>query len=213
MDKRIIIDITMTVLMHVLMSYSLTSEMYHEIFGIAVFILFLIHHYLNRWWYKSLKRRKKDPVRIFCDVIDILLFVFMILQPLSGIMMSRYLFRLNLFPSYARSIHLFLAHWGFVLLSLHIGTHLSTMIQRYHIPNIIQIAFLALGANGVYAFMRRRFMDYMFLRTSFAFFDFDESLFRFFFDHFQIMATFAVTAYFLTKGDGRQYTKKKKKKN
>ena len=199
MNLRLAIDIVMTVLMHVLMSYSLTSEKYHEFFGIAVFILFIIHHYQNRWWYKSLKRRKKDPVRIFCNIIDILLVIFMVLQPITGIMMSKYLFKLNLLTSYARSIHLFLAYWGYVLLSLHIGTHLSAMIRRFHIPKIIQIAFLALGANGVYAFMRRRFMDYMFLRTSFAFFDYDESLLSFFFDHFQIMAMFAVIAYFLTK--------------
>ncbi len=53
MKKRIqlIIDITMAVLLPLLMAYSLIGEAFHEVVGTAIFVLFIVHHILNRKWY------------------------------------------------------------------------------------------------------------------------------------------------------------------
>ena len=41
---KIIIDILMTALMFILMGMHLTGQMWHEIAGTALFVLFVVHH-------------------------------------------------------------------------------------------------------------------------------------------------------------------------
>ena len=61
---RMIIDILMTVLLPVLMAYSLVGEQAHEILGVLMFGLFIAHHVINRKWWKGLlhigTKGKKD---------------------------------------------------------------------------------------------------------------------------------------------------------
>ena len=51
---RLIIDIGMTLLLPLLMAYSLIGELFHEIIGTLIFLLFNIHHVMNRKWFGSL---------------------------------------------------------------------------------------------------------------------------------------------------------------
>lgn len=55
----------MTVLLPMLMAYSLIGEMLHEIIGRAIFVLFIVHHILNRKWYGALFKGKYNMRRIF----------------------------------------------------------------------------------------------------------------------------------------------------
>ena len=48
---RIGIDIGMTVLLLLLMAYELIGSGPHEWIGLAMFVLFVCHHLLNRGWY------------------------------------------------------------------------------------------------------------------------------------------------------------------
>ena len=45
---RIITDVCMTICLLLLMAYSFVGEVAHEIIGIAIFVLFILHHILNR---------------------------------------------------------------------------------------------------------------------------------------------------------------------
>ena len=49
-------DLVMTMLLPVLMAYSLVGEAIHEWLGIVMFLLFIVHQALNRQWYKNLFR-------------------------------------------------------------------------------------------------------------------------------------------------------------
>lgn len=63
--------------------------------------------------------------------------------------------------------------------------------------------FLPMGAvvtaYGLYAFVNRDIADYMFLRSQFVFFDFNEPLLLFILDYLAIMGFFVFLAYYLTK--------------
>ena len=93
MQKRIrlIIDIGMTLLLPLLMAYSLIGELFHEIIGTLIFLLFIIHHVLNRKWGGSLLKGKYSAGRIFRTVINVLLFIFMILFMTVGCLVIRIL--------------------------------------------------------------------------------------------------------------------------
>lgn len=196
---RTVVDMAMIVLLPMLMAYSLIGEKLHEIIGTILFALFIVHHVLNRQWYKAIFNGKYTPRRIFQTVLNFLLLVFMLMQPISGILMSKYLYssiRIAGSSATARELHLFLAYWGFVFMCLHAGTHMCAPIKKLQARGrrtltMILIALGAISVYGGYAFVKRRLPEYMFLRSSFAFFDFGEPRIFFFLDYIAMMILFA----------------------
>ena len=192
---RTVVDMAMIVLLPMLMAYSLIGEKLHEIIGTILFALFIVHHVLNRQWYKAILNGKYTPRRIFQTVLNFLLLVFMLMQPISGILMSKYLYssiRIAGSSATARELHLFLAYWGFVFMCLHAGTHMCAPIKKLQARGrrtltMILIALGAISVYGGYAFVKRRLPEYMFLRSSFAFFDFGEPRIFFFLDYIAMM--------------------------
>ena len=57
---RISADLAMPVLLLLLMTYDLIGQAAHEWLGIAMFLLFILHHVLNRSWLKSVFRRSEE---------------------------------------------------------------------------------------------------------------------------------------------------------
>ena len=192
---RTVVDMAMIVLLPMLMAYSLIGEKLHEIIGTILFALFIVHHVLNRQWYKAIFNGKYTPRRIFQTVLNFLLLVFMLTQPISGILMSKYLYssiRIAGSSATARELHLFLAYWGFVFMCLHAGTHMCAPIKKLQARGrrtltMILIALGAISVYGGYAFVKRRLPEYMFLRSSFAFFDFGEPRIFFFLEYIAMM--------------------------
>lgn len=128
---RITVDVLMTVTLLLLMPYSLIGEAFHEWVGVAMLVLFILHHILNLAWYKNLKKGRYSPFRICQTALASLLFLTMLGSMVSGIVMSRYAFDFLSFSrgqALAQSIHLPCAYWGFVLMSLHLGLHWGVMM-------------------------------------------------------------------------------------
>ena len=194
--KRLIVDAAMVLVLPLLMAYSLIGERFHELAGSLMLILFLVHHCLNKAWSWGLFRGKYSPDRIFQTALNVMLFLFMILQPLCGILMSKYVYTFlptEGLSSVAREIHLPLAHWGFTLMSIHAGTHLRPVIRK--LPAWIKLGGIVVSAYGAYAFIKRQFPSYMFLQTGFGFFDFSEPAVFFVLDVLCMMILFAACGY------------------
>jgi hypothetical protein len=202
MPKRKILDAAMVLLLPLLMAYSLIGEAFHEVAGTLMLALFILHHWMNRAWWKSLLRGKYSPQRVFRTALNLLLLIFMIAQPLCGILISKHLYTFlptDGVSSVARAIHLPLANWGFVLMSLHAGTHLGAMLPKE--KKAIILGFLAaISLYGIYAFFKRQIPAYMFLRLPFAFFDYSEVRFFFFTDYLSVMVLFATLGFVFIHG-------------
>ena len=200
MKKRIrmIVDISMTAILPPLMAYSLIGETFHEIAGVTMFAMFVVHQILNGKWYAALFKGRYTARRIFQTVVNLLMLIFMILQPLSGILMSKHLFTFIEVPgaaATAREIHLVLAYWGFALMCVHAGTHLTaplSKLKKKHKGVWIAVvsSLAAVSAYGVYAFIKRQIADYMFMKSAFVFFDFSEPRVFFFLDYLAVMVLF-----------------------
>ena len=205
---RIIIDLSMTVLLPMLMAYALIGEKFHEIAGTLMFGLFIAHNIMNRSWYLALFKGRYTARRIFQTVLNSLLLIFMLLQPVSGILMSKHLYTFIQIPGVsatAREIHLCLAYWGFVLMCLHAGTHLSAPLEklkrnRKSIWTVTAGILSAVSLYGCYAFLKRKLADYMFLKSAFVFFDYGEPRLYFFFDYISMMLLFAWLGYLISAG-------------
>ncbi|MDO4272122.1 MAG: DUF4405 domain-containing protein [Eubacteriales bacterium] len=208
-----ITDMIMTVLLPVLMAYSLIGEDIHEWTGVAMFLLFILHHVLNFKWHKNLFRGKYSGVRILGTTVDGLLFLLMLSLMASGIIMSRYAFpflSIEGGASLARTVHLVASYWCYVLTSVHLGLHggmiMGMLRKAFRMEKasskrriVLRIAAVSLSCYGVYAFIQRGLAGYMLLRTEFVFFDFSEPLAFFFLDYLAIMALFAILGYYAAK--------------
>ena len=219
---RLIIDVGMTLLLPLLMAYSLIGEMFHEIVGTLIFILFIIHHVLNRKWSASLLTGKYSAGRIFRTAVNALLFVFMILQPVSGILMSKHLYTfLPALPvsAQASGIHMLLAYWGYVLMCIHAGTHLTALMaklgkkkQTIKVP--VYILLTGISLYGCAAFIKRGFPGYMTGSTMFAFFDYSEPLVFFILDYLAVMILFIMLGWIAVRLlDAADRNFKKKRRN
>lgn len=71
---RRVIDF-MTIALMLLMGYQFWGETAHEWFGTAMFVLYILHHILNRNWYKTLFKGRLSAVRVFSLITDTALFL------------------------------------------------------------------------------------------------------------------------------------------
>jgi hypothetical protein len=129
---KIVVDILMTASLLLLMSYSLIGTDYHEYIGIFMFVLFVTHHFLNKSWIRNVFKGKYRGVRIVQTVLVILILICMIGSMVSGIILSRHVFKslpIHIGKAMARSIHMLSGYWGFLLMSIHLGFHWN-MIRR-----------------------------------------------------------------------------------
>lgn len=117
----------MTAMLPILMAYELVGETAHEWVGLAMFVLFILHHILNYKWHQNLLKGRYSGIRILGTAIDMLLIVVMVCLPVSGIMMSRHVFVFlpirGSSTALIRTMHLLSSYWGFVLMSVHLGLH------------------------------------------------------------------------------------------
>lgn len=206
---RVSVDSAMTVLLMLLMSYSLVGEAAHEWLGVAMFVLFVLHHVLNHSWHRGIFKGGYTPYRIVQTALVILVLLTMCGSMLSGVILSRTVFSFlgtRGGQAVARTIHMLCAYWGFVFMSLHLGLHWNVMIhmagrlckKKSAVRSwTVRIIGWLIGAYGVYAFWKRGLLGYMLLQIHFVFFDFSESLVLYWLDYLAVMGLFVCVGHYL----------------
>lgn len=205
---KILTDIGMTVCLLLLMPYSLLGETAHEGIGMAMFVLFIAHHILNRKWLVSIGKGKYHSFRVIQTALVVIMLVLMTGSMISGILLSEHIFKMIKIPGIsmtARWIHMFCAYWGLVVMSLHLGIHWNIVVARAGIlwkqPLVIRkwaarsVAAIAAG-YGIYAFGKRQIGDYLFMRMHFVFYDYEEGVFPFLADYLMVMILIAFLGYY-----------------
>ena len=217
--KRIIMRITdliMTCNLLFLMSLQVTQQFTHEWTGIAMTVLFIVHHIFNYKYYKTLFKGKYNFLRIFQLWLNILLLVSFIITAVSGMAMSRFAtpFMKGLMKaSDARKLHLALSYWTFVLTGLHIGLHFGMITSKLPKGIFRKIAAVIMAAVSVYGFvlfLNANIFDYMFMKTQFAFLDYDKAAWLVILQNFVMLISWAFTAYLLSLSVKLLSTKKQK---
>ncbi len=208
MAVRIMTDTGMMICLLLLMPYSLLSETAHEWIGIAMLILFVVHHILNRKWLASIAKGKYTVFRWIQTVLVIIMLVLMAGSMISGILLSDHIFqmiKINGTYMTARQIHMFCAYWGLMVMSLHLGIHWNMVVamtgrlfkKASAIRTWIVRSIAAVAAGyGIYAFGKRQIVDYLFLKMHFVFYDYEEGVFPFLIDYLTVMILLAFIGYF-----------------
>lgn len=180
--KKKIVDIVMTVLLLFLMAYQVTGEKLHEWFGIAMTVLLILHHILNRKWYGALFKGRYNSYRVITTVNNMLLLASIALTAFCGMSMSGYAvpFLYGMAPvSFARQFHLAMSYWSFVLMGIHLGLHIPAMISKLKLSGkkrmISTGIFAVIAGYGFFLFLRNNIWDYMSFRNPFAFLDYEKA--------------------------------------
>lgn len=217
---RLPLDIMMTLVSIVLMggNYLFPADIVHEILGVALFVLWAIHIFLNRRWYASLAQASKsitstnandrraygaifkgkyNPYRIMQTVINCCILICTIILMISGIILSNHLFTfLNIQSGlgFARIAHLLSSHWYYLFMSLHIGLHMGRLFQNVAAKILPRILLVLVCAYGLYAFIARGVWKYLVLKQQFFFFDLERGYILFALDYISIIILFAVVS-------------------
>ena len=136
---RLPLDIMMTLVSIALMggNFLFPAEIVHEILGVALFVLWAIHIFLNRRWYSAIFRGKYNPYRIMQTVINCCILLCTIFLMISGIILSNHLFTflgIEKGLGFARIAHLLASHWYYLFMSLHIGLHVGMITNKMRHP-------------------------------------------------------------------------------
>ena len=182
---RVSVDIVMTILLILLMAYSLVGEAAHEWLGVAMFVLFVLHHLLNRPWHNRIFKGNDTPYRTVQTALVILAFLTMCGSMISGVILSRTVFSflgIRGGQAAARTIHMAGRR------------HKKKSAVR---SRTVRIIGWLVAVYGVYAFWKRSILGYMLLQIHFVFFDPSESLILYFLDYLAIISLFVCAGHYL----------------
>ncbi len=208
---KMILDVLMTAALLLLMSYSMVGRNNHELIGIALMFMFIMHHILNSRWSKNVTKGKYTPYRILQTIIAISLLICMLGSMVSGMIISRYVFKplpVHIGRSLARNVHMLTAYWGFIIMSIHLGLHWNMIVriagtmfkkESHARTRILRTAVAGISLYGIYAFMKHNIYVYLLLQVQFAFFDNSTSFLQFMVDYVAIMVLFVCIGYVVSR--------------
>lgn len=223
MIVKMSIDLVMTVLLLVQMSYMLIGNTVHEWIGAAMLILLILHHGLNIRWYRNLFKGKYSGFRILQIVVNFAVLFSMLGLMVSGIVMSRAVF--SFLPidggmGFARMLHMVTAYWGFLLMSIHFGLHWGMIMHMARKIGkqkeaseihtwVLRVLAVLISGFGVYAFLKHNLISYMLLKNQFVFFDMQQPLISFLAEYVAMMGLWIFITYYISHGIQRFSVKKK----
>ena len=125
----------MTSLLPVLMAYSFTGNAFHAVLGALLFVFFVTHLALNLNWFLTVLAGRKsiEPWLRVAVNLDLIVIALMVVLGLSAVPISQTLLGFLHLPEIpeGRKIHVGLATWGFLLMAVHLGLHVTTLKARF----------------------------------------------------------------------------------
>ena len=131
---KLVLDAVMAVVLALLYNKRVLGIAFHEIAGIGVCGLFIIHKLLNRQWIVAITKglfSRKTPFRQkLCWVLDFLLLLSFGYVLVSGILISKVVFPTSGGGHAFQAGHYAAAALALALTGVHIGLHLGVISQR-----------------------------------------------------------------------------------
>lgn len=162
-------------------------------------------------------------MRILQTVTNFAVLLSMLGLMMSGIILSREVFAFLPISggiALSRLLHVLSAFWGVVLMAWHLGLHWNMILGRVRktvrpvaskpLRILLRVTAAFVAGYGFYAFLKNQFLSYMFLTSSFVFFDFERPVLLFFTEYIAIMGLFVFLAHYTSRGIQRLAGRRKK---
>lgn len=195
---QIIVDIALIIMLFLLMLHSKIGILTHEILGISLISLFIIHHIMNKHFYKNIFKNRYNKLRLFYLVIDILMIIMMLVMIVSTFLISQKIFvSFKLGNDYlGRILHIISSYSLYILCGLHLGLHYNSIIKLKKEDKKILNIFLTIIACvfGINGFIKRKFMSKLSLSILYPI-HYDESIITWIIDYISIFIMFLIIGY------------------
>lgn len=128
---RLIFDFAAAGLLLIGLAYYWLDNAVHEIVGMGMFLLIIVHNVFNRRWYKTIPRSRHEARGAVNSATILLLAATMVVLLVTSLMISRTVFSfLPLGGGFTtRQIHIFVAWWALIIVSLHLGMRWSMLMN------------------------------------------------------------------------------------
>lgn len=174
MTKKLIVDLLLFVFMILEFSRSYLSSWSHELFGILLLVLMLLHLYLNRIYLKNIFKGKYNSKRLIMAAVNLSFVIVFSLSLIFGILSSEDILGfLNLRNSSIIKFHKIFSYLSVVLVGLHLGLNLNVML--INLQNLIkkrlilEIFKLIIIVYGIYSFFKHDILKHITGYYDFAF--------------------------------------------
>lgn len=172
---KIIVDILMFIILILEFSKAYLSNFVHEVLGILLVALIIIHLILNRNYIKVIFKGKYNLSRIIMLVVNALFFISMITTIILGICISQSLFtNISTFNSQISKLHIILSSASLIILGLHLGINLKTILAKMKIfknKYVSIIVGLLMSGYGIYSIFNVEFLNHIRGQVVFASYD------------------------------------------
>lgn len=162
MKKKLIVDILMFVLMLLEFTKIYSGALIHELVGIALFILVIVHLILNSAYIKNILKKKYDLKSILMLITNILLIIFFLLTSIFGMLSSKEtLTFMNIHNLSINKLHKMFAYISLIIVGIHLGINFNAMFGK--ITKMIKNKIINIGLGliiiciGIYSFIK---LDY-----------------------------------------------------
>ena len=151
---RTFLDIMLFITTVLLISTNITGHLLHEILGITICVLVILHLILNRKWIVNVTKnitKTKNNIKILY-IVDILTFISYLGAILFGILISNQIFDFNTNGNtYLMLLHHVFGRLAIVMMLIHLGIHLKIIINKFTknetIKGVIYIAYIVIAAT------------------------------------------------------------------
>ena len=131
MKKKLIVDILMFILMLLEFSRMFTGALIHELIGIVLLILVIIHLILNKKYILNIPKAKYNLNNILMLIINILLILSFLLTIVFGILSSQEtLTFLNIHNLSIIKLHKILGNISLIIIGIHLGINFNSMFGK-----------------------------------------------------------------------------------
>lgn len=168
---KLALDAVMLVLLMLMYKKQVISMEFHEIGGLALIGLFVIHHLVNGRWIAATTRKlfsKTTPAMVRARyIVDVLLFVAFLAVGITGVLINKTLFTVRVAGN-AQTLHYFSAALAVLLMGVHLGLHADYIFGKMFRRGANGVAKIAVGvvlaamiAFGGYSLATTQFVNYL----------------------------------------------------
>ena len=168
---KLVLDAVMLILLVLMYKKQVISLEFHEIGGLALIGLFLIHHLVNAKWIGAVTQRlfaKETPGLVRARyIVDALLLLAFLAVGVTGVFISKVVFSLHVAGNF-KTLHYFASALAILLMGIHLGLHADYIfgkLLRKGANKAAKIALCvllaALIAFGGYSLTTTSFLRYL----------------------------------------------------
>lgn len=166
MKKKIIVDIAMFILMLLEFSKGYLNPMWHELFGIVLTILFIIHIVLNMNYVKNIPKGDYSAKRSTMLFLNFGFLITFLLSIILGLLSSQEILKFLNMNNYAiMKLHKLFSYFSLIFLGLHLGINFNAMFGK--ITKLIKsktlsiIISIILIIYGMYSFIKLQIFEHI----------------------------------------------------